>query len=181
MAQNQKLRDQTREQAGYLTALNQKLDQVVGMLAKHGETLAAIVDHLGEDVIQANIDRLRAKRKAKNEAEMEESVQRLVSNGLATATPDGVITETSFIVGEEVSPSGTSARIQHEMGRLDKTGQARYLGKKVGDEATEPGFPTKVVIKAIYQIDMVKVQEFAAKKKAEAAAARLAAVGKAQE
>jgi hypothetical protein len=171
MAQNAKLRDQTREHAQYLSALNRKLDQIVSRLAQHGETLAAIVSHLGEDVIVAKIDDMRTKRREAHEAELAKSVQFMVDNGLAVAAPEGaVITTNSYIVGDEIAPDGTKTRIQHEMQRLDKEGQARYLGKKVGEEVTAVGFPTKVVVRAIYTIDAVKVHEFAAKKKAEASA-----------
>ncbi len=172
MAQNQKLRDQSREQAQYLAALNRKLDQVVNRLAHHGETLAAIVAHLGEDVVQAKMEELKAQRRQKHEDELETSVKFMLDNELATLAPEGtVIDASSFIVGDEVSPDGSKVRIQHEMKRLDQAGQSRYLGKKVGEEVAVPGFPTKVIIRAIYTLDMVKIQEFAARKKAEAQAA----------
>ena len=72
MAQNQKLRDQTKELAQYTNALNGKIDQIVNRLAHFGETLAAVVDYLGEDCIQAKIDELRAKRRQKHEDELEQ-------------------------------------------------------------------------------------------------------------
>ena len=176
MAENKKLREQTREQGQYLAAINRKLDQVVARLAHHGETLAAIVSHLGEDVVQAKMEDLKAKRREKHEAELAASVQFMLDNGLATESAEGALVgPDSFVVGDEVSPDGTKVRIQNELKRLDQAGQARYIGKKVGDEVTAPGFPTKVVIRAIYAIDMVKVQEFAAQKKAEAQAAALTA------
>lgn len=175
MAQNQKLRDQAKEQGQYLAAINRKLDQVVARLAHHGETLAAIVSHLGEDVVTAKMEDLKTKRREKHEAELAESVQFMLDNGLATAVAEGgIVGPDSFVVGDEVSPDGTKVRIQHELKRLDQAGQARYIGKKVGDEVTVPGFPTKVVVRQIFTIDMVKVQEYAARKKAEAQAAALA-------
>jgi hypothetical protein len=57
------------------------------------------------------------------------------------------------------------------MKRLDKEGQARYFGKKAGDEIVVPGFP-KVVIRQVFTLDMAKVAEFAAAKKAAAVAAQ---------
>lgn len=172
MAQNKKLRDQAAEQAQYLGALNRKLDQLVARVAHIGETLAAVVSHLDEGVIEAKMEDMRKQRRLKHEEELAASVDFMVQNELAKAAPeDGVIGIDSFVVGNEVAPDGSSIRIQHEMRRLDQAGQARYLGKKVGDEVTAPGFPTKIVITAIYTIDMVKVQEFATRKKAEALAA----------
>lgn len=177
MAQNQKLRDQTREQGQYLAALNRKLDQVVARLAQHGETLAAIVAHLGEDVVVAKMDDLREKRRLKHEEELEASVKFMLDNGLAKpAAEDAVLAPDSFMVLDEVDPNGVKTRAQHEMSRLDQAGQSRYLGKKVGDEVTNPAMPGyKVIVRAIYTIDMVKVREFAAHKKAEAQAQAAAA------
>jgi hypothetical protein len=171
MAQNKKLRDQTQEHAKYLAALNHKLDKILGLVAHQGEALAAIVAHLGEDVIVAKIADMKAARHQKHELELEQSVQFGLDNGLFVLAPEGsVITADSFVVGDEVSPDGTKTRIQHEVKRFDKEGQARYLGKKVGDEMTREGFPTKVVVRAIYSIDLAKVSELAAKRNAEASA-----------
>jgi hypothetical protein len=173
--QNQKLRDQTREQRQYLNALNQKLDQLTLRVAHLGETLAAIVSHLGEDVIVSKMQDMRDVRKRKREEELEQGVQFLLDNGLATATaPDSTIDANSFIVIDEVDSSGTATRYQHEMQRLDQSGQARYIGKKVGDEITVPGFDSKNVVRAIYTLDFAKIQAHTAKKKAEAAAKTLA-------
>ena len=170
MAQNAKLRDQTREHAAYLGALNRKLDQLTVRVAHLGETLAAIVAHLGEDVIVAKMEEMRADRRRKHDEELEQSVKFMLDNELATPAPEGAaIGPDSFVVLDEVAPDGTTTRAQHEMKRLDAEGQKRYFGKKVGEEVTNPNVPGyKVVVKAIYTIDMVKVQQFAAKKKQEA-------------
>ncbi len=174
MAQNAKLRDQTRENAQYLVALNQKLDTLTVRVAHIGETLAAIVSHLGEDVVMGKMQDLRVKRREAHDAELEQSVQFMLNEGLATkAADDAVIDANSFVVMDQVDPEGNVTRAQHELKRLDAEGQKRYFGKKVGDEITNPEVPGyKVVVKAIYTIDMAKVAEFAARKKAEAAAAK---------
>jgi hypothetical protein len=175
MAHNQKLREQTAEistqlaqNTQYLNALNAKLDRAVNQMAALGETLAAVVAHLGEDVVTAKITELRNKRHAEHNAKLDESLKFLVDSGIGVEAPEGAVIErTSFIVGDEISPDGTSMRFQHELSRLDEEGQKRYLGKKVGDEVTKKGFPTKVVIRAIYTLDMAKVQEHAGRKAAE--------------
>jgi len=53
----------------------------------------------------------------------------------------------------------------HRECRRAQAGQARYIGKKVGDEVTLPGVSAKVIIDRIYTIDLVKVQQFAAEKR----------------
>lgn len=170
MAQNAKLRDQTKEHAQYLAALNRKLDQLTARVAHIGETLAAVVAHLGEDVITKKMEDLRADRRRKHDEELEQSVQFMLANELAVTAPaDGVIGPDSFVVLHEVAPDGTVTRAQHEMKRLDAEGQKRYLGKKVGEVITNPQVPGwKVEVRAIYTIDMAKVTAFAAKKKQEA-------------
>lgn len=177
MAQNQKLRDQANEQAGYINALNAKLDQLTVRVALLGETLAAVVDHLGEEVVKAKMTAARAKRKAEHEAKLEEGVEFLLKNGLAGPAAEGAVVElNSFVVADEKAPDGEIRRTQVDIKRLDKVGQARYMGKKVGDEITSPDAPGyTLTVRAIYVIDMVKVQEYAARKKAEALAARAAA------
>lgn len=172
MAQNAKLRDQTREHAAYLSALNRKLDQLTVRVAHLGETMAAIVAHLGEDVITKKMEDMRGERRRKHEEELERGVKFMLDNELAVAAApeDGVIGENSFVVLDEVAPNGTTTRAQHEMKRLNPEGQKRYLGKRVGDEVTNPSVPGyKVVVRAIYTLDMVKVQQFAAKQRQEAA------------
>lgn len=176
MAQEAKLRQQVQQNTQYLLALNTKLDQLTARVAHIGETLAAVVGHLGEDVITAKMESMRAERKAKREAELEKSVEWMLNEGFGKLAPEGAtINLDSFVVGEEHFQDGTVQRVQHEMKRLDAAGQKRWFGKKVGDEVTEPGFPSKCYVKVIYQLDMAKVQEYAARKKAEALAAQQAA------
>lgn len=171
MAQNQKLRDQTAELTQHLSALTDKVNQLTARLAHQGEVMAAIVKHLGEDVVQKVIEDMRAERRRQHDEKLETSVKFMLDNELATPAPeDGVIGPDSFVVLNEVAPDGTATRAQHEMKRLDPEGQKRYFGKKVGDIVTNPQMPGwKVEVKAIYTIDMAKVAQFASKKKQEAA------------
>lgn len=171
MAQNQKLRDQTQDNSKYLIALNKKLDQVVVHLAQHGETLAAIVSVLGENTIETKINELRNSRRQNRELELEKIVQTTVDKGLIQLAPDSaVIDENSFIVGDEISQDGSSSRVQYELKSLDADGQSRYLGKKVGDEITKQGFPTKIVVRQIFVINHTKIQELVNEQKANLAA-----------
>jgi hypothetical protein len=166
MAQNQKLRTQVQEHAQYLGALNRKLDQIVSLLAQHGETLAAIVSQLGEEVIESKMLGLRADRRQKHEDKLEQSVLFGIENGFFIPTAEGATVGLEhFVVGSEISADGSIARTQLEMKRLDRAGQARYFGKKVGDEIVVEGAPTKIVIQAIYVLDMAKLTEMQIKQK----------------
>lgn len=158
--QNKKIRDQVKTIMDYALALNRKLDGTVHSLAYHGETLAAIVDILGEEVLTAKIKELRLKRKEKSEQQLKEGVAFLLDNKLADRLKDeDPITIDCFVVGEEIGADGSS-RIQHEVRRLDQEGQARYLGKKVGDDVTVPGAKTKVVIKEVYLLNSQAIKEY---------------------
>lgn len=170
MAQNQKLRDQTAELSHHLSALTDKVNQLTARLAHQGEVMAAVVKHLGQDVVEGIINDMRAARRKEHDAKLDQSVQFMLDNELATKAPeDGIIGPDSFVVLNEVAPDGTVTRAQHEMKRLDAEGQKRYFGKKVGDIITNPEMPDwKVEVLAIYTIDMTKVAQFAAKKKQEA-------------
>ena len=161
-----KLRDQAQQTTQYLQAMSSQLEHLVAKVAYMGETLSALVVLSGEDVVAAKMDELRTKRRIDHETKLEESVQFLLDKGLATLSEDGaLIGPNSFVVGREVLPDGKSIRVQHEIMRLDQAGQARYIGKKVGDEVTLPGVSAKVIIDRIYTIDLVKVQQFAAEKR----------------
>jgi len=171
--QNSKLRTVTAEHAKYLSALNQKLDLVVNKLAEQGAALAAVVEIIGAKEVENKINDMKLARKNEREEQLKQSVQFLLANEILVPAIEGATVQAdSFVVVNEVLADGTSDRGQFEMKRLDKAGQARYLGKKVGDEVTNPDVPgVKVIIIEIYSLDMVKYTQFVAAKKAEAAQA----------
>jgi len=171
--QNKKIRETTAEHAKYISALNQKLDLVVNKLAEQGAALAAVVEIIGAKEVENKINDMKLARKNEREEQLKQSVQFLLANEILVPAIEGATVQAdSFVVVNEVLADGTSDRGQFEMKRLDKAGQARYLGKQVGDEVTNPDVPgVKVIIIEIYSLDMVKYTQFVAAKKAEAAQA----------
>jgi hypothetical protein len=170
--QNQKLRVTLAQTQGIVQQLQQEvmgLRQAVGF---QGEVIGALVATVGEDLVGQEIDRLRAERQAKAEAQQAEGVKAMVEQGILK--PVEVVSVKSFIIGQDIidAPEGQPAqrpsRQQFELANVKPEKQADYLGKKVGDaviiKSEQPGAPSgKFVITEVYDIDVVQAVKNAQK------------------
>jgi hypothetical protein len=156
--QEKRLRQQVQENNNYLSALDQKLGRLVAQLAILGETLAAVVDMLGEKNVQDKMVDLRKQRREAAAAKQAEGVAKMVEAGILVAAelvqPDG------FIVVDDVDETGLTTRQQFELAVLEPEKQLKWLGKKAGDEVTVPGRKGKSVIREVYTVNNPKVAEY---------------------
>jgi len=155
MADQKKLRQSYQE---LQVAVQQIQQEVMGLrqaFTGSAEVLAAIISVLGEETVQAEMNRLRQEAQAKAEGDAAASVKVLVDRGVLVPTAE--IGENTLVVGQDALVDGSVKRVQFEARGIKPEFRSVFIGKKVGEQVTNNGVTFTVV--EVYNIDMAKAAE----------------------
>ncbi len=181
MAEHKKLRASFEEISNQVSQIGNGLNQVAQMLnglrqglAQQGEALSALIALFGEKLVQEQIEAVRKERQEQNEKQQVESLK--VLTDAKVLVPVDVVAADSFIVGQDTFKDGRTQRVQFEVSTTGPEDQVRYIGKKVGDTLENAEKTVVFSIVAIYAIDKVAAEAYAAEQQKKALQAQAAAI-----
>lgn len=123
-----------KRQSEQIEILASELDRLSNLVLALGKRVNAIVK-TGDEGQQINSKQVNDLLILDAARELEDKVNFLIEKGILVSDNESQINEMSFVVGRETDSSGSeiNPRIQFAFKSLQKEGQDKVLGKKVGD------------------------------------------------
>lgn len=176
MAQGKKLRQSYDELNHSVTSLQNEILALRQTAANTSNVLAALVSLLGEDSVQAEIERMAQEQRLAQESQMAAGVKMLVDANVLKPVAESALG--NLIVGVDTGSDGKNRRVQFELKDtvVPTDIMPKFLAQKPGSVIENNG--VTMTITEVYEIDRARATEFQAEmaKKAQEAATAAQAV-----